>query len=220
MEKVNSTPPGELLSALGLASLVADRSFRPDANGLLQSSLDGRVIAAGPEILLSLRQVLDGERQGSWAHILKSAGYFWGKKFAADLDSRLARMTKPVLSELPLEGCLVFLEQQFGRHGFGRLKLDLTHAGEHGVVVATLENSIFAALMKNLPGFADPLPAGMLQGFFEHISGQELGCLEIECAAHGAPRCTFVITAPERLEGVTSLVGTESAVVIIAQLCT
>jgi predicted hydrocarbon binding protein len=209
-----------MLSGLGLESLVADRGFQPDAEGQLQSPLDGRVIATSPEMLASLRQVLDSERPGSWATVVKSAGLSWGRSLAAKLDARLAQMNKPVLSELPLEACLLMLEHHVRRNGFGRLKLDLAHAAEHGVVIATLDNSLFAALMKNLPGFADPLVAGILQGFFEHISGQGLGCGEIECAAHGAAKCTFAITAPERLEAVAALVGVESADVIIDRMCT
>ncbi len=217
---MSSTPSIEILSGLGLESLVGERSFQPDAEGSLHSQLDGRVIAASPEMLGSLRQVLEAERPGSWAAVVKSAGSSWGRKFAASLDARLTTISKPILSELPLEACLVFLEHHFGRNGLGRLKLDLARAAEHGLVIATLDNSIFAALMKGQPGFADPLAAGILQGFFEHISGQGLGCGEIECAAQGAARCTFVITAPERLEAVADLVGVETAAVIITRMCT
>jgi predicted hydrocarbon binding protein len=209
-----------MLSGLGVEFLVAEVSVQSDAEGQIQNPLGGRIVAASPELLLGLRQVLDSERPGSWALAQKSAGSAWGRSLGTQLDQRLAQMSKPALSELPLEACLVILEHHFASHGLGRLKLDLSHAAEHGVVIATLEHSPFADLMKELPGFADPLAAGVLQGFFEHISGQGLGCGEIECAAHGASRCTFLITAPERLDAVADMVGARPAEAIIARLCT
>lgn len=216
------SPTGaDILVSLGLDPLIADQGFVYDpATGTLGSPLSGRVVAGSPELLRSLHKVLEGEHAGGWAAAMKSSGYRWGKKFAAELDARLMVNEKPTLAGLPLEACLVFLEHHFARHGFGTLKLDLARAAEHGVVVATLSDSFMASVAASAHAFADPLPAGLIQGFFEHISGQQLGCEEIGCAHLGASECTFVITAPERLDSIRGMIGREPAAAILDRLCT
>lgn len=210
----------EILSSLGLEPLVAGHRFKSDVTGgVLTSPSGARVVFAGSEMMQSLYRVVDRDRPGTWASSFKSAGYASGKKFAAELDARLAALGKPSLAGLPLEACLVFLEDYFAAQGLGRLKLDLGNAAEHGVVVAHLENSFFANALSDVAAFADPMPAGLLQGFFEHLSGQGLGCEEIACGHHGAPHCTFVLTAPERLAAIAKFFGRETAESLIARLC-
>lgn len=209
----------EILSSLGLDRLIAAGGFTHDAaGGVVADPAGSRVGCAGPELLRSLHLVLEKERAGAWAAVLKTAGFSCGKKIATNLDAELAAMGKPALAALPIEGCLVFIEHYFAVHGWGRLSLDLTDAAEHGVVLARLEQSFVAGALQDPSAFADPLQAGILQGFFEHISGQTLGCEEIACARRGAPHCLFVITAPERLGSVVSFVGYESADAILQRL--
>jgi predicted hydrocarbon binding protein len=210
----------DILASLGLDPLLADRRFsRNLATGILATHAGHRSVCCDPAMMRSLQLILARERPGSWAATLKAAGHFCGKNFAANLDTSLGALGKPMLSGLPLDVCLIFIETFFAREGLGVLKLDLSHAADHGVVVARLQNSFFAEV-SNEPGtLADALPAGLLQAFFEHISGQGLGCEEIACAAHGAPHCTFALTAPERLAAVSALIGRETAEAIIARLC-
>jgi hypothetical protein len=209
----------EILSSLGLEQLIAAGGFtRDETGGVMANPAGARVVCVGPELLRSLHLVLDHERTGAWTAVLKTAGFASGKKIAANLDAELAGLGKPALAALPIEGCLVFIEHYFAVHGWGRLTLDLTDAAQHGVVLARLEQSVFAGALQDPKLFADPLLAGILQGFFEHISGQVLGCEEIACARRGAPHCIFVITAPERLGSIISFVGYESAEAILNRL--
>ena len=213
--------PDDILSALGLDPLIADPKFvREGSTGNLSSPFGTRAVLAGPGLVRSLFLILERERAGSWPGVLKIGGQAWGRKFAADLDARLAAMGKPMLTGLPLEACLVFIENHFAVHGLGRLKFDLAHASEHGVVVAHLEHSFFGAVLPENGLSADPMLAGLLQGFFDHVSGQSLDCAEIACVRRGAGRCTFVVTDPERLAAVAPSIGSETAEAIIARLCT
>jgi uncharacterized protein len=214
-------PASDILSPLGLDQLIADRRFKRDARaGRLTSPFGARSVLAGAEIIRSLDLVINRERPGAFAAILKSAGHIEGKKYAADLDLQLSALGKPPLAGLPLEACLVLIENYFAVHGFGELKLDLTHAPDHGLVVATLEHAFFAEVHEGKNVFADHAAAGLLQGFFDYITGEGLGCEEIACVRHGAPRCTFVLTAPERLTAMASFIGHEDAAAIISRLCT
>ena len=166
----------------------------------------------------SLRQVLQAEKAGVWQRVVKKCSAATGLKIAASLDTELTRLGEPALADLPLETCLVFIERYFASHGWGLLKLDLADASAHGIVAGRLQHSYLVDAFSDVDEFVDSLLAGILQGFFEHVSGQELGCSEIGCARRGAPHCTFVITAPERLESIAPLLGSATAEAIIAKL--
>jgi len=170
------------------------------------------------ELLRSLRFVIEKDSAGTWKTVLKASGRACGKSIAAHLDAELTRHAQPALGALPLETCLVLIERCFVLHGWGRVQLDLTDAATHGLVVARLEHSAFVEALAEVNDFVDPLPAGVLQGFFEHISGEPLGCEEIACVRRDAPLCTFVVTAQERLDAVAPLFGRESADAILARL--
>jgi hypothetical protein len=64
----------------------------------------------------------------------------------------------------------------------------------------------------------------LLQGFFEHVSGQQLACVEIGCARHRLPNgvvephCTFVIAAPELLASLQPIIGQQPADTLLARL--
>lgn len=202
-----------------LDRLFEGRSFGHDAAaGTAENPAGERIVLTAPNFMRSLHLVLQAEKPGAWAAACANNGLGIGKQIGVSLDAELARLGEPAVAELPLETSLAFIERYFASHGWGLLKFDLTDAAEHGIVIGRLSHSYFVGVLSDVDDFVDPLPAGMLRGFFEYISGQELGCVEIACARRGAPVCTFAITAPERLASIASLRGTATAEAIIAQL--
>jgi predicted hydrocarbon binding protein len=211
-------PLDSILAPLGLDRLVDDRGLvRDPATGTLEQA-GVRVVAAPPEFLRSLRFVLNQESGGRWTTVAKAAGLAAGKTIGAHLDAALGRAGKPALNALPLEACLALLERRLAAEGWGRIKLDLSAAADHGLIVARLQHSPFVEALPDMNDFVDPLLAGLLAGFFQHISGEPLGCDEIACARRGAPECVFVITAEERLTPLRPLFGRESADALIDRL--
>ncbi len=212
--------PDETLAAFGLEQLLKVVGFTRGPHHSLVDGTGRRIAGAPREFVRSFRFVLEKEMPGTWKIVSKASGRTCGRAIATHLDAELARLGRDSLSALPLEACLVLLAHYFALHGWGRLELDLADAGEHGLVVARLHNSPFVAALADVNEFVDPQAAGVLQGFFEYVSGEALGCDEIACARRGAPCCTFVITAQERLDAVVSLHGRESAETILARLKT
>lgn len=208
------------LAALGIDHLVENHRFSPDPAGALLDPAGIRLVCASPDFLRSFRLILEKESAGAWKTVLKASGRACGENIASHLDAELTRLGKPALSALPLEACLVLIERYFALHGWGLVKLDLSDAAEHGLVVAWLEHSCFAEALSDVEDFVDPLAAGVLQGFLEYISGQPLGCEEIACVRRGASRCTFVVTAQERLDTIVPYLGREPADAILARLKT
>lgn len=199
--------------------LFDGRGFSADAAaGTLENPAGTRVVLAPPAFFRSLRQVLQAEKAGGWQTIARQCGTATGVKIAAGLDAEFARLGEPGLAELPLETCLTFIEHYFATHGWGLLELDLSDAPAHGIVTGRLRHSYFVEIFGDVDEFVDPLLAGILQGFFAHVSGQDLGCIEVGCARRGASHCTFAITAPERLASVTALLGSATAETIVAKL--
>ncbi len=177
-----------------------------------------RVVGAGAELIRALHFVFEAERPGYWAAVMKRAGIATGKAFAAHLDAQFASAGNLRLASMPLAACLEFLVRHVTEHGWGRLSIDATGAAEHGVVVAHLMQSFAAETLTGTENSADPLLAGMLQGYFEHVTGQTLGCEEIACMRQGAPQCTFVLATTDRLQPILPFIGVETADQIIARL--
>ena len=206
------------LTALGLDRLIDDAPFAPGRDGLVANPAGERVVFAPSGMLLGLHHVIERERSGAWRGTMKASGHAAGRALAVNLDAKLAALGRPALAALPLEASLALLQRHFALQGWGRLALELTDAAAHGLVVARLHQSYFVAVLDAVDDFVDAFPAGLLQGFFEYISGQTLGCEEIACARRGAPHCTFVIIAPERLALVMPRLGRENADAILALL--
>ena len=177
-----------------------------------------RVVFAAPPFLRATQAVLHAEKPGAWSAIFHAGGVAAGQAFVAAVDRELARLDQPVLTDQTLEACLALAERHFAAQGWGVLTTDLTDAPEHGLVIARLRHSGFVAALGPGGDFADALPAGFLQGFLAHVSGQPLGCLEIGCARTGAPHCTFVITSADRLEPARPSFGRATPEEIITQL--
>lgn len=212
-------PSDDTTSPADLDRLFDPRAFLADAaTGRVTDPIGTRVAYVSREFSRALHHILMKEKSGAWRDTLARSGRVCGREIAEGLDRESARLGLPALGALPLETCLVFLERIFVAHGWGVLRVDLADAPEHGLVTAQLTHSYFAEVLSHVDDFVDPLPAGTLQGFFEHISGEPLGCLEIACVRRGAPQCTFVITASERLDAIAPFLGREPAAAIIARL--
>jgi predicted hydrocarbon binding protein len=211
-------PPEDILASLGIDPLIAGEAIRRTDAGRLVDPTGRRLVLVGAETTRGFHHVLEAEKPGTWATAMNASGTATGLTIATGLDETLAALGKPTLAALPLEACLALLQHSFTAYGWGRLRIDLNDAADHGFVVARLEHGFTVETMSSGEEFADAMIAGVLQAFFGHISGQNLGCLEIECARRGSPQCTFVITAPERLAAIAPVLGQETAEAVLKQL--
>jgi hypothetical protein len=122
--------------------------------------------------------------------------------------------------DLPVADYLRLVEGYFSAHGWGLLKLDMSRAESHGIITASLENSLFSEVLDDETARVDFLVAGILRSLFAHISGQELDCQEIASTRAGASHGLFVITAVKRLDAVEDRIEKgEPADQLLAALC-
>jgi hypothetical protein len=206
------------LAALGLDALLADPLLLRDPAGQVFEATGLRAAGLTPAGLRSLRTVLEREAPGTWPPLLRECGAGTGRATAARIDALLRDQGQPALADLPLDAALTLVSRAFAALGWGRLVFDLSLAGEHGLVLAAVENSVFAEDHPVAATFVDAAPAGFLAAVFEHLTGQRLACEEIACRSCGAPHCRFVITAVDRLAPLVPFLGRESADALIARL--
>lgn len=185
---------------------------------VLHDSHGRRVVAAASELMRSLRFVFERERADSWAPIMKSMGRACGKALGVDEDAALAAAGRPALAAQSLEASLAVLQSKFTEYGWGVLAVDVSGAADFGLIIGRLEHSWFATSFADGTFFTDPFPAGVILGYFEHITGQVLDGAELACAGRGAPHCIFAVTTPDRLALIAGAITHESAEQLIARL--
>jgi predicted hydrocarbon binding protein len=195
-----------------------DTFFRHSATGALTDLAGERLVCAPDDLLRILRLSLEKELAGAWPSVLKAAGRAYGAELAQRAQGESAAVTAGMVTAPPVETRHAPLEHLFARHGWGRLQLEATDVAAHGLVIARLDHSYFAEAFADMRTFVDAMFAGVLQGYFEAITGQPLGCDEIACVRHGASLCTFVVTAQCRLDAIAPWVGRESAAALLARL--
>jgi predicted hydrocarbon binding protein len=206
-----------ILAKLNLSGFFADTRLVYDLEEGTVRNPGSECIYVSADIIRGVHRALVEKTADAWKIIFRNCGRSWGKRVAGHLDAGLRKTGVAGQASLPLTGHLACIEAYFAEHGRGLLKLDLSPA-DRGLVVARLKNSYFAAVLSDVENLVDPLLAGILQGFVEHVSGTEPGCSEIACVRKGAPECVFVITAPSRLDRIEAQFGVVPAEEILANL--
>lgn len=209
-----------------VASLDLERFFSHDAcrydllAGTAHNAAGSRVIYLSADIIKGIHQALLDETGPAWRLILKNCGILWGRRVARHLDRELGLMFNASPADLPVAEYIRLVESYFSAHGWGLLKIDLARAESHGVITASLENSLFAEVLDSETARVDYLVAGILRSLFAHISGQELDCQEIASVRAGAPCGLFVITGTQRLDALESRIEQgEDAGLLLSTLC-
>ncbi|MEN9205092.1 MAG: V4R domain-containing protein [Thermostichales cyanobacterium SZTDM-1c_bins_54] len=182
--------------------------IRPDIHSGLLYSRGGYRLAAFPILLIqAIYSGLRYETGQATPMILFNCGRQWGEVFWQRFQQEMQDYYQQPIWDLPMGILLDCLSDLWATHGWGRLRLDLSH-GDRGVIIAEVTASGFAAAAKaNLGETPSPEPmgyleAGVLACVFSRLAGRELGCVQTACETMGSPVNLFVITIPERLQGI------------------
>jgi uncharacterized protein len=198
----------EALAELDLEALFDDaQRLRWDLRaGTIRGRTDDRSLFLSADIIRGIHQALQHEAGEAWGIILYACGKRWGARLWKQLDAELqtAQGTRPV--DLDVDGFVAWIERYFAVHGWGRLELHLDDAVSHGIVRATLHNSLFSAVLEDLDEPVDHLVAGLLAAVFSAVADRDLGCIETASANKGAPAGVFLVSAAERIEALEEAV--------------
>ncbi|MCH8475116.1 MAG: hypothetical protein LAT55_07805 [Opitutales bacterium] len=200
MTTATTTNTGQILQTLELDRFFDEQALSYDfIEGTVINPGQTRVIYLSSDIILGIYHALKEETGPAWSLILKNCGRIWGQKVARNLEREMTMLKQVKPADLSALDFTKLLETYFPAHGWGLLQVDLTDAVSHGLVRFTMKNSLFASVLEEETCPVDSMIAGILQGFFIHLTGESLDCLEIGCERQGYRECTFVLTHEERL---------------------
>jgi predicted hydrocarbon binding protein len=193
------------LSAQQLSEQILQKIFGETAQtfdmeaGTVLGNTDVRVIYLSSDIIHAIYDVLKYEAGDAWSLILKNCGIIWGKQVSASLEKELQALGSKRLGHLTVESYIGLLEAYFANHGWGKMQFHLDNAESHGVIRATLSNSLFASTLRHLDSPIDFMIAGILQSIFVGISGQDLRCIQISYAYSDTDASDFLISGSDRV---------------------
>lgn len=191
---------------LDLRRFFTDSDHRHDLQiGTCFNQGGTRIVYLSSDIIRGIYNALEYEAGDAWRVILKNCGYIWGRRVAANLDREMQLLFKTQQVELGVAEYVKFIETYFREHGWGILTINLDKAASKGLIVAHLKNSIFNQVLADVDGFVDQMMEGILRALFEHISGQELDCLQVASEREQDTGSEFVVSAIARLDEVHAL---------------
>lgn len=196
----NSQQAGQLSSQV-LNKLFGESSLNFNLNqGTVLSPTDVRVIYLSSDIIRGIYDVLKYETGDAWSLILKNCGVIWGERVSGSIDKEIQATSKQKIGQLSVESFIHLLESYFASHGWGKMRIYLDDAESHGIIRASLKNSLFAETLKHLNSPVEYMIAGMLQGIFSSISGHDLGCIQVSFETTGIATSEFLISASSRID--------------------
>ena len=219
----NNNIPSELGVADVLNKLFSDQAYHYDLKaGTVRDTASKRIIYLSDDLIRGIHHALYHETGDAWSMILQNCGYHWGKRVAKSLTDDFQAVSQRSVAELSVADYLQMIETYFSSHGWGKMTINLDHAQSHGIVRASLNNSLFAHALNEVQERVDFLIAGMLRGLFEDISSCELDCIQISCErSNDGNHCEFLISAPQRIQKLQgeldpSGMATDDAIAILA----
>ncbi|MBK8814911.1 MAG: hypothetical protein IPN42_05100 [Methylococcaceae bacterium] len=196
----NSQQAGQLSSQV-LNKLFGESSLNFNLNqGTVLSPTDVRVIYLSSDIIRGIYDVLKYETGDAWSLILKNCGVIWGERVSGSIDKEIQATGNQKIGQLSVDSFIHLLESYFASHGWGKMQIYLDDAESHGIVRASLKNSLFADTLKHLNSPTEYMIAGMLQGIFSSISGHDLGCIQVSFETTGIATSEFLISARSRID--------------------
>jgi predicted hydrocarbon binding protein len=193
------------LSAQQLSEQILEKIFGESSQtfdmeaGTVLSNTNVRVIYLSADVIHAIYDVLKYEAGEAWPLILKNCGVIWGKQVATSLEKELQAIGSKRLGHLTVESYIGLIESYFANHGWGKMHFYLDSAESHGVIRATLTNSLFASTLRHLDAPVDYMIAGMLQSIFSSISEQNLRCIQISYAYSDTDASDFIISGSDRI---------------------
>lgn len=196
----NTASSGQITSQI-LEKLFGDNTLNYDLmQGTVKNATDVRIIYLSSDIIRGIYDVLKYETGEAWSLILKNCGVIWGERISASLDKEIQSTASQKMGQLDVNSFIHLLEAYFANHGWGKMRIYLDDAEQHGVIRANLRNSLFAQTLKHLNTPVEYMVAGMLQGIFSAISGHELSCIQVSYETTGPQASEFIISGKARIE--------------------
>jgi predicted hydrocarbon binding protein len=161
------------------------------AAGEVRTADNKRVIVVTGELWNALSNSLAQRLSGELDDALYSAGQAWGSAAFSEFSEKVTTSQRTLYHTRNMS--LGDFKQEFDSylvmHGWGRFDI----YEKYDLIFIDLMSSAQPELMGRQGTMTCSLMAGFFSGFFSELTGVELGCIELRCAATGAEKCTFVV---------------------------
>jgi predicted hydrocarbon binding protein len=174
--------------------------------GVTRARNGTRLCCLTTDFLLGFRRAIIDECGPAADLVFHSCGKKWGAFAARRFDQDMQDFAGKPLREFTMAEFQSCLADLFSHHGWGVVRLDLSHH-DQGLIVVTVSDPIFASLSGPSEKPVDSLMAGVLGGFFATLFEQDLDCVQTSCRARGDQESRFVIGLAARLAGVPNLLA-------------
>jgi len=187
--------------------------------GILENRRGERLLAVPDSLIRGLYIALDEETGKAARLVLFNCGCWWGKNLYARFCDEVTDYYHKAVADMEMIEFLQCLQQFWETHGWGKLALDRSYYRQ-GFLLMDIWNSPF---VEQAPNWKRPVcfvEAGILQAFFQQLTGRDLHCLQIACESQGAECNRFILGLSERLQAVEAWVDEGlDAETIMTRLC-
>lgn len=163
---------------------------RNEATGEVRTANNARAVVMTGDLWKALTDSLE-ERLAELDDVLYSAGHRWGAEAFAAFAEKVSAVQKTLYHTRNMS--LNDFKQEFNnylvRHGWGRFDI----YEKYDLIFIDLFSSAYAEMLGNREVMTCSLMSGFFSGFFSGLTGVELSCIELQCAATGAEKCSFVV---------------------------
>lgn len=173
--------------------------------GLLENRRGDRLLAIPEPLLKAIYAGLEKETGQASKLVLYNCGRWWGKNFYARFCEELHDYFNQPMAELSMAEFLQSLQQCWKTHGWGQIHLDVTYR-DKGFICVEVWNSAFTAFAPSSQGASGDLERGILEIFFNQLTGRELRCVQTSCTSKGDDCNRFILGLEKRLANAEPMV--------------
>jgi predicted hydrocarbon binding protein len=164
---------------------------RDQTTGELRNASNKRAVVMTVDLWKALTNSLEERLSGEFDEVLYSAGRAWGAAAFAEFTQKVSASQRTLYHTRNMG--LSDFKQAFNdyliRHGWGRFDI----YEKYDLIFADLFASAFPEMLRDRGVMTCSLMAGFFSGFFSDLTGVDLSCIELRCAALGTEKCTFVM---------------------------
>jgi predicted hydrocarbon binding protein len=167
--------------------------------GLLENRRGDRLLAIPQPLLQAIYAGLEKETGQASKLVLYNCGRWWGKNFYARFCEELHDYFNQPMADLSMAEFLQSLQQCWKTHGWGQIHLDVTYR-DKGFIGVEIWHSAFTAFAPQSQTPSGDLERGILEIFFNQLTGRELCCVQTSCTSKGDDCNRFILGLEKRLE--------------------
>jgi predicted hydrocarbon binding protein len=174
--------------------------FKPEpATGVVYDWNGLRNIFTSEDFIIGLQQGLEEEVGDASAAVMYTIGCEWGHQDAEFFAQWFEKDYGRSIRQANLPFLLETWWWPFTSQGWGRWQVDMSDR-KQGYMFISIYDSAVARSLGDVGKPVCHLYAGLFSGFFTHLVGKELDCIEIQCYSMGENYCKFLLGGKNRID--------------------